>query len=74
MKKYFKFILPRPYVRWIHNNKRFSFIDIQIMYRYAPWPRVVEFIQSLKPGALIADVGYGNGKYMQSTYIGRNDR
>ena len=44
------------------------------MYRYAPWPRVVEFIQSLKPGALIADVGYGNGKYMQSTYIGRNDR
>ena len=42
--------------------------------RYAPWPRVVEFIQSLKPGALIADVGCGNGKYMQSTYIGRNDR
>jgi tRNA (uracil-5-)-methyltransferase TRM9 len=39
--------------------------------RYAPWPRVVEFIQSLEFGSLIADVGCGNGKYMQPTYIGR---
>eukprot|EP00946_MAST-07B_sp_MAST-7B-sp1_P003048 g3048.t1 len=39
--------------------------------RYAPWPRVVEFIQSLPASSLIADVGCGNGKYMQSTYIGR---
>ena len=39
--------------------------------RYAPWPRVVEFIQSLPPSSLVADVGCGNGKYMQPTYIGR---
>ena len=39
--------------------------------RYAPWPRVVEFIRSLEFGSLIADVGCGNGKYMQPTYIGR---
>ena len=39
--------------------------------RYAPWPRVVEFIQSLPPSSLVADVGCGNGKYMQAAYIGR---
>ena len=30
--------------------------------RYKAWPRVVEFINSLPPRALIADLGCGNGK------------
>eukprot|EP00949_MAST-11_sp_MAST-11-sp1_P000624 g624.t1 len=39
--------------------------------RYAPWPQVASFLQSLPHGSLIADVGCGNGKYMQPAYIGR---
>lgn len=33
--------------------------------RYNPWPRVAEFVRSLEPGSLIADIGCGNGKYMK---------
>ena len=33
--------------------------------RYKPWPRVASFLQSLEDGALVADVGCGNGKYLQ---------
>lgn len=32
--------------------------------RYMPWPRVAEFVKSLPPGSLVADIGCGNGKYM----------
>lgn len=32
--------------------------------RYAPWPRVDTFLASLPRGALLADVGCGNGKYL----------
>ncbi|KAJ9515470.1 hypothetical protein QJQ45_016460 [Haematococcus lacustris] len=31
--------------------------------RFAIWPRVREFLDRLPPGALVADVGCGNGKY-----------
>lgn len=31
--------------------------------RFAIWPRVREFIESLPAGAVVADVGCGNGKY-----------
>ena len=31
--------------------------------RFAVWPRVREFIESLPSGAVVADVGCGNGKY-----------
>ncbi|KAG2425074.1 hypothetical protein HXX76_013983 [Chlamydomonas incerta] len=31
--------------------------------RFAIWPRVRAFIESLPPGGLVADVGCGNGKY-----------
>lgn len=27
------------------------------------WPKVREFVMALPPGALVADVGCGNGKY-----------
>eukprot|EP00056_Hartaetosiga_gracilis_P012412 m.198141 g.198141 ORF g.198141 m.198141 type:complete len:1092 (-) comp13685_c1_seq1:1986-5261(-) len=32
--------------------------------RHKPWPKVVEFLQSLDSGSLVADVGCGNGKYL----------
>ena len=32
--------------------------------RHSPWPKVAEFLLRLEPGALIADVGCGNGKYL----------
>lgn len=33
--------------------------------RYAPWPKVASFLESLPESAIIADVGCGNGKYMK---------
>ncbi|KAJ0963234.1 hypothetical protein J5N97_028356 [Dioscorea zingiberensis] len=32
--------------------------------RFAKWPKVAGFINSLKPGSVILDVGCGNGKYL----------
>jgi alkylated DNA repair protein alkB homolog 8 len=32
--------------------------------RHSPWPRVQEFIESLPNGAILLDVGCGNGKYL----------
>ncbi len=32
--------------------------------RYKPWPMVVDFLNGLPDGALVADVGCGNGKYL----------
>jgi len=32
--------------------------------RHSPWPRVVEFVDQITPGSLVADVGCGNGKYL----------
>ncbi|XP_076137661.1 tRNA (carboxymethyluridine(34)-5-O)-methyltransferase alkbh8 [Alosa pseudoharengus] len=32
--------------------------------RHSPWPRVRDFLLALPPGALLADVGCGNGKYL----------
>ena len=32
--------------------------------RYKPWPLVAEFLNSLPKGAFVADVGCGNGKYL----------
>ncbi|GAB1601684.1 DNA repair alkB homolog 8-like [Argonauta hians] len=31
--------------------------------RHSPWPKVSEFLRSLPEGALVADIGCGNGKY-----------
>eukprot|EP00943_MAST-04B_sp_MAST-4B-sp1_P003154 g3154.t1 len=39
--------------------------------RYAPWPRVADFIQTFPPHSVIGDVGCGNGKYIQNAYLGR---
>lgn len=32
--------------------------------RYKPWPKVAEYLSRLSPGSLNADVGCGNGKYL----------
>jgi alkylated DNA repair protein alkB family protein 8 len=32
--------------------------------RFAVWPKVRAFIDSLAPGSVVADVGCGNGKYL----------
>ncbi|CAN9511570.1 unnamed protein product [Ophioblennius macclurei] len=32
--------------------------------RHSPWPGVCRFLASLPPGAVMADVGCGNGKYL----------
>ncbi|TDH64822.1 hypothetical protein CCR75_006657 [Bremia lactucae] len=32
--------------------------------RHHPWPQVTAFLEKLEPGALVADVGCGNGKYL----------
>lgn len=32
--------------------------------RHSPWPRVQAFLRALPPGAVVVDVGCGNGKYM----------
>ncbi|MQM11298.1 hypothetical protein Taro_044206 [Colocasia esculenta] len=32
--------------------------------RFAKWPKVAGFINSLKPGSLVLDAGCGNGKYL----------
>ena len=32
--------------------------------RYQPWPKVQQFLNELEVGALVADVGCGNGKYL----------
>lgn len=38
--------------------------------RHTPWPRVAGFLEALPTGALVADVGCGNGKYL-GTALGR---
>ncbi|MCO5555906.1 hypothetical protein L7F22_009450 [Adiantum nelumboides] len=32
--------------------------------RFAKWPKVISFLESLVPGSLIIDAGCGNGKYL----------
>lgn len=32
--------------------------------RHSPWPQVRDFLLSLPPGAILVDIGCGNGKYL----------
>ncbi len=32
--------------------------------RYQPWPKVEIFLNNLEEGSLVADIGCGNGKYL----------
>ncbi|XP_019634528.1 PREDICTED: alkylated DNA repair protein alkB homolog 8-like [Branchiostoma belcheri] len=45
--------------------------------RHSPWPRVVDFLKTEPVGALVVDVGCGNGKYLganKDVYSLGNDR
>ena len=45
--------------------------------RFAVWPRVREFIEGLPAGAVVADVGCGNGKYFglrRDIFVSGSDR
>ncbi|XP_016381944.1 alkylated DNA repair protein alkB homolog 8-like isoform X3 [Sinocyclocheilus rhinocerous] len=33
--------------------------------RHSPWPHVRDFLLSLPPGSILADIGCGNGKYLE---------
>ncbi|XP_012629167.2 tRNA (carboxymethyluridine(34)-5-O)-methyltransferase ALKBH8 isoform X1 [Microcebus murinus] len=32
--------------------------------RHSPWPLIVEFLEALPSGSIVADIGCGNGKYL----------
>lgn len=32
--------------------------------RYKPWPRVAHFLQHIKKGSIVLDIGCGNGRNM----------
>jgi alkylated DNA repair protein alkB family protein 8 len=32
--------------------------------RYKGWPKIVDFLNALPDGSVVADVGCGNGKYL----------
>lgn len=38
--------------------------------RYKPWPGVVSFLDSLPENTVLADIGCGNGKYIESSLDG----
>ncbi|XP_042905628.1 serine-rich adhesin for platelets [Parasteatoda tepidariorum] len=52
--------LEKAYVHDVYDQIASHFTDT----RYRPWPRVKQFLLDLEPGSLVADVGCGNGKYL----------
>lgn len=52
--------LEHKYVHDVYDEIACHFSDT----RHTPWPKVVEFLKTLPDGALVADVGCGNGKYL----------
>ncbi|RKO84204.1 S-adenosyl-L-methionine-dependent methyltransferase [Blyttiomyces helicus] len=53
--------LERSHVADVYNLIADHFSDT----RYKPWPVVDDFLRELPPGSVGADVGCGNGKYLQ---------
>ncbi|CAH0385937.1 unnamed protein product [Bemisia tabaci] len=51
--------LEKIYVHQVYNEIASHFSDT----RHKPWPNVLSFVMSLKPGDILLDVGCGNGKY-----------
>ncbi|XP_063596365.1 probable tRNA methyltransferase 9B [Penaeus indicus] len=52
--------LERAYVHDVYDQISAHFSSA----RYRAWPRVRQFLTDLEPGAFVADVGCGNGKYL----------
>uniref|UniRef100_A0A6J0UDX7 tRNA (carboxymethyluridine(34)-5-O)-methyltransferase n=2 Tax=Pogona vitticeps TaxID=103695 RepID=A0A6J0UDX7_9SAUR len=52
--------LEKKYVHEVYEEIAMHFSNT----RHSPWPRVVEFLRTLPCGAVVADVGCGNGKYL----------
>ncbi|KAK4328808.1 hypothetical protein Pmani_000804 [Petrolisthes manimaculis] len=52
--------LERAYVHDVYDQISVHFSGA----RYRAWPRVRQFLADLEPGAFVADVGCGNGKYL----------
>ncbi|XP_074651671.1 tRNA (carboxymethyluridine(34)-5-O)-methyltransferase alkbh8-like [Tubulanus polymorphus] len=52
--------LEKTHVHQVYNDIASHFSDT----RHSPWPKVTEFLQGLPDGALVTDVGCGNGKYL----------
>ncbi|KAH0625143.1 hypothetical protein JD844_033293 [Phrynosoma platyrhinos] len=53
-------MLEKKYVHDVYEEIALHFSNT----RHSPWPRVVQFIRALPHGAVVADVGCGNGKYL----------
>ena len=61
--KHFNAAIPeieKRYVHKVYNAIAPHFSDT----RFAKWPKVALFLESLKPGSVVADAGCGNGKYL----------
>lgn len=52
--------LEREYVHQVYEEIAGHFSST----RHTPWPQIVEFLNSLPNGSLVADIGCGNGKYL----------
>lgn len=55
--------IERKHVHKVYNNIAQHFAST----REKPWPKVVEFLDSLKPHSLVLDVGCGSGKYLKAS-------
>ncbi|XP_058041790.1 alkylated DNA repair protein alkB homolog 8 isoform X3 [Ahaetulla prasina] len=53
-------VLEQKYVHEVYEDIARHFSNT----RHSPWPQVVEFLKGLPCGAIVADVGCGNGKYL----------
>ncbi len=56
--------LEQEHVHQVYNEIAHNFSDT----RHKPWPRVAEFLRTFHSGALILDVGCGNGRYMDTRH------
>lgn len=52
--------IEKRYVHKVYNAIAPHFSDT----RFAKWPKVALFLESLEPGSVVADAGCGNGKYL----------
>uniref|UniRef100_A0A7I4EC52 tRNA (carboxymethyluridine(34)-5-O)-methyltransferase n=1 Tax=Physcomitrium patens TaxID=3218 RepID=A0A7I4EC52_PHYPA len=61
--KHFNTTIPeieKRYVHKVYNAIAPHFSDT----RFAKWPKVAMFLESMEPGSVVADAGCGNGKYL----------